>query len=50
MFGIHDDYIRVDWPDSQYFDEYTKEDGIVCGDEAGEIFVPLEIYNEVYKN
>lgn len=48
MFGIHDDYVRVDWPDSQDFENYTEEDGVVWGNEAGEIFVPIEVYNEVY--
>lgn len=48
MFRIHENYVRVDWPDSQDFEEYTEDDGILCGNEAGSILVPKTIYDEVY--
>ena len=44
-----DDYVYVSWPDSQDFEEYTEDDGVIFGNEAGSILVPKEIFKKVYK-
>ena len=38
-------YIRVSWPESQkYMTDEMYEAGVEIGEEAGDVFVPEELY------
>ena len=40
-------YVRVDWPESQEWMGGEYDDEIEYGQDAGIVFVPEELYNEV---